>query len=286
MLSQREKVNRYYQASIFDYHTMWTGKEDQAIHFGYYDSPNDSHSQSLLNMNRVLAQCARVTSVDRVVDAGCGYGGSAVWLAKNIGCTVIGLNIVPFQIKKAEQCARREKVTDRVSFRNEDYTQTSLLSMSVDVVWGLESIVHAPDKAQFVKEAFRVLKFGGRIVMAEYTLRENPPLSEREIDFLRVWLDGWAMPNLLEAGVYKKLFGKAGFKNIKAENITPQVLPSFQRLKRLLRWGLPVGRFLNRVGIFSAEHIGNIEGSRVHIEALEKGYWQYSILTAEKNNQL
>src|SRR4051812_6243503 len=103
---QYQQVHDYYVATAFDYSALWTGKTDQAIHFGYWDADVKTHTASLLRMNEVLAQTARVQASDHVLDAGCGYGGSSVWLARTIGCQVTGIAIVPFQIDKAQRHAR------------------------------------------------------------------------------------------------------------------------------------------------------------------------------------
>jgi len=282
MNQQIEKVNQYYNATTFDYHSIWTGKRDLAIHFGYYDDNTASHGDSLLKMNEVLARYAEITDKDRVLDAGCGYGGSAVWLAKNIGCKVAGLNIVPFQIERAKQFAREQGVADLVSFHNEDYAHTSFSSTSFDVVWALESVVHASDKSQVVAEFSRLLRSGGRLIMAEYTLRENPPLSEAEHNFMKPWLDGWAMPSLLSVSAYKSLFETEGFIDIAAHDITSQVMPSLKRLRRWLCVGLPIGRLFRALGIFSKAHLSNIEGVKTQMASLKKDFWQYTILTAKK----
>lgn len=177
--NQLNKVIRYYDSTAIDYKFLWTGSKDLAIHFGYYTNRTRNHSDSLLEMNKVLAKHAAISYKDKVLDAGCGYGGSSIWLARNIGCKVIGLNIVPFQIKKAKEYARKFNVSDKVDFQNQDYSHTSFEENSFDVVWGLESIVHAENKENFIKEAFRLLRRNGRIIIAEYILRSNPPLSNK-----------------------------------------------------------------------------------------------------------
>ncbi len=57
------------------------------------------------------------------------------------------------------------------------------------LIWALESVVHAPSKGDFAREAFRLLKPGGRIVLAEYMARDNPPLTSAEAAMLKPWLD-------------------------------------------------------------------------------------------------
>src|SRR3954454_606250 len=95
--AQIESVVRYYAATTFGYHAVWTGRRDLALHFGYQEPARPlSHRASLLNMNAALAARAGIGPGDRVLDAGCGYGGSALWLAASIGCAVVGINVVPF----------------------------------------------------------------------------------------------------------------------------------------------------------------------------------------------
>src|SRR3989338_6816636 len=132
--AQINKVIKYYDSTVIDYMLLWTGSKDLAMHYGYYDDKTRNHLESLLKMNKVLSEFVRIYRNDEVLDAGCGYGGSAIWLAKNIGCKVAGLNIVPFQIERAKQFAREQGVADLVSFHNEDYAHTSFSSTSFDVV--------------------------------------------------------------------------------------------------------------------------------------------------------
>ncbi len=282
MPTQTEKVNRYYDATVFDYSLLWTGKKDLAMHFGYYDAPRLSHTDALLRMNAHLAERGRITPSDRVIDAGCGYGGTALWLARHIGCEVVGLNIVPYQVAKARSYARRRGLSGRVRFLEADYTHTGLEDTSFTVALGLESIVHAADKAAFASEMFRLLHPGGRIVISEYMLRDNPALTHDERASLRPWLDGWAMPNLLTPHEYQTILETAGFADIEIEDITEQVLPSLRRLARFIPLGSAVGRTLQSIGLFSDAHFGNITATQCQMESLGKGYWRYVVVTAIK----
>lgn len=194
--TQIEKVRQYYNSSVIDYKLLWTGPKDLAIHFGYYTNDIKNHNDSLLKMNEVLAKLVDISPKDIVLDAGCGYGGSSIWLATHIGCKVTGLNIVPYQLKKAKEYAEKFNISNKVDFQNQDYSHSSFQNESFDVVWGLESIVHAENKENFIKEAFRLLKKKGRIIIAEYMLRDNPSLSNKETESLKPWLAGWAMPTI------------------------------------------------------------------------------------------
>ncbi len=89
MSSQLSRVTEYFARTRLDYELFWTGNRDQALHHGYYDATTTSHSAALIRMNEVLAEYAVIRAQDRVLDAVSGYGGSTIWLAQNVGCSVV-----------------------------------------------------------------------------------------------------------------------------------------------------------------------------------------------------
>src|ERR1700737_2774808 len=91
------RISDYYDETWLDYRMLWLRPENRAIHFGYWDEHTRSHAQSLLDMNRVLATHLGIRSGQRILDAGCGVGGSAIWLAKTYGGEGVGITPVPTQ---------------------------------------------------------------------------------------------------------------------------------------------------------------------------------------------
>lgn len=283
MQTQIDKVKKYYDSTVIDYKILWTGSKDLAMHFGYYDKDAKTHEESLLKMNQVLAQHASISRKDRVLDAGCGYGGSAIWLAKNIGCEVVGVTVVPYQIQEAKKFAIKYKISNRVRFHLEDYTHTSFANNSFSIIWGLESIVHAQNKKDFIKEADRLLKNKGRILISEFMLRENPKLSNGEENIILPWLKGWAMPSLLTAGEYESHLAHAGFQKIQVHDLTANVKPSLDRLGKFAIFGFPMAKVLRKLGILSKEHYGNVEASFYQNKAFNLGLWKYIVIIAQKS---
>ena len=100
-MAQSDKVIQYYQATQRDYQWFWMSSNSLAMHFGYYDETVHTHEASLLKMNEVLARYAQISSQDHILDAGCGVGGSAIWLAHVLGCHVQGITLVPEQVEQA-----------------------------------------------------------------------------------------------------------------------------------------------------------------------------------------
>ena len=277
-----EQVVAYYDATLLEYWTFWTGRRDLAMHFGCHDGGVRKHAAALLRMNEVLASLAGVCAGDRVLDAGCGYGGSALWLAANAGCEVTGVTVVPYQVEKARKEARKRGLESKVAFELGDYADTRFPDRSFDVVWGLESVVHAVDKARFLREASRLLRPGGRMLISEYMLRESPPLSRVERDYIEPWLTGWAMPSLLSPAEYEELIEEAGFGGLRRHDLTEAVTPSLARLERIACRLLPLGRLLRFARAMGATDYANLVGTVRQMEALQRGLWRYVVLVAEK----
>lgn len=277
----KKQVVGYYNATKRDYRILWRSSHSLGIHFGYYDDQHCTHDAAILNMNSKLAELAGVRHQDRVLDAGCGIGGSALWLAANLGCKVVGINIVPWQVERARLLAEQRGLQKLVDFRLSDYADTKLEGESFTVIWGLESIVHAEDKRAVIEEAFRLLKPGGRLIISEYLLTKDALGSEEQAE-LNQWLKGWAMPSLLTEEEYKNLAHNAGFSDFTVHDWTVQTLPSFGRLNRFVKMFKPVAPILHTLGVANEGQLGNLEASEAQMKLLAKDLWRYKVVVATK----
>src|SRR5258708_27943241 len=104
-------------------------------------------------MNGVRANAAGARRRAVVLDAGCGVGGTAIWLAGEFGARVVGITPVAGQVTRARRLAGVRQVADLVSFDQQDYRSPTFPDASFDVVWAQESVCHAPDKQSFVTAA-------------------------------------------------------------------------------------------------------------------------------------
>lgn len=279
---QGARVVRYYNASHKSFMRVWSGQQDRAIHFGYYDDPKGAHPESLLRMNAFLADLAEISDADTVVDAGCGYGGSTVWLAAERGCTAIGVNISPHQVALAKAFARDRGVEDRASFHHCDYAQTPLPADGADVFWALESTVHTADRGKVFAEAFRLLRPGGRIVVVEYCLRSDPPLDIDEFPGYAAILEGWAMPSLWTVPQIEAAAVAAGFADCSTIDVTDKIAPSLRRMRSIAATTLPVTRLLKRLGWYDPDRVAHARASVLIADALLAGRLSYAVLLAIK----
>jgi len=280
--SQDYKVKRYYESSAADYMAIWTNKEDLSMHFGYFDEKVKSHRESLGRMSEVLAGFAGIKKGSRILDAGSGYGNTSTWLAEKFNAKVLGLNIVPYQIKMAKARAERMGLKDQVDFQIQNFEKTELPDQSFDVFWAQESTVHAKNKAAVIKEAYRLLDANGKIMICEYFLRSTPTVTVEEHQALKPWLDGWAMPEFWPAEKYKETLEEAGFVNVEVHDITKNTIPSFKRLYLMCRLFLFMGKINVRLGIISKDRYNNALGSYHACKTLWKGMWEFKLVVAEK----
>jgi cyclopropane fatty-acyl-phospholipid synthase-like methyltransferase len=279
-MNDLSSIRAYYDQTWLDYRVLWLNSENYAIHFGYWDETTHTNAQALNRLNAVLSKRLALRPDERVLDAGCGVGGSAIWIAKTIGAQVVGITPVQSQVDRATRFAREAAVERLVSFACEDYTQTPFEDGSFDVVWAVESVCHAADKAMFFREARRLLRPGGRLGMVEY-MRTARPLVADEEALLHCWLSGWAIPDIGTAAEHRQWATDAGFTNIQLVDTSDRVRPSLHRLYRMAVLAGPGERLLQAMRLRSSVQHGNVRGARNQFRALERGLWFYAILTAE-----
>jgi cyclopropane fatty-acyl-phospholipid synthase-like methyltransferase len=271
----------YYEQTRFDYWAVWYNPDNFAFHFGYYDESIVTHHQALNNTNRVLAGIASVAPGDRVLDAGCGLGSSSFWLARHRRAHVVGVTPVAHQVKKAKDIAKARGLNDRVEFHVADYTRTPFGDGSFDVVWALESLCHATDKAAFYREAARLLRPGGRLVVAEY-MRTTRELDPEAKSLMRDWLDGWLIPDLNTRDEHLADARAAGLSDLQVLDNTRHANRSLRRLYKLAVLAWPVNTVFHRLGLRSKTQYGNVVASLIQYQLLRQGAWFYGILSAVK----
>ena len=276
-----QSVVRYYDGTWLDYRFLWLNSDNLAIHFGFDDGNTRSHSEALINTNRALADLADIQPGDRVLDAGCGIAGSSVWLARERGANVIGITPVRSQVERARAAAQQHGLADQLSFEVADYAATAFQDASFDVIWALESVCHAESKQAVYAEFGRLLRPGGRLIIAEY-IRSSRRLPQRDEALLHEWLDGWMIPDIDTREEHIAHAQRAGLAAVKVRDVTPNMRKSLRRLYALTLPGVPIGQVLNRFGLRSDVLQGNVVGSNRQYRALRRGIWFYGFITATK----
>ena len=191
-------------ASVADAYDRWTDDQllerlwGEHVHLGYYGNPPRRRDFRAAKEDFVHA-LVRWSGLDqlppgsRVLDVGCGIGGSARILARDYGLDVLGISISPGQI------ARARALTESglsCHFAVMDALALDLSDCSFDAVWSVEAGPHMPDKQRYADELLRVLRPGGLLAVADWNRRDPAvrPLSWLERRVMHQLLVQWAHP--------------------------------------------------------------------------------------------
>jgi len=283
-MSQQEyhqRIIQYYRETENAYKDSWALDKSLAIHYGYWDEKVKNFPASLLRMNEVMMEMAGIKDKDRVLDAGCGVGGSSLFMASVLGCRVTGISLSQGQIEKARQYAEKRKQQGLVDFLVMDYCNTTFPNESFDVIWGCESICYAPDKAAFINEAYRLLRPGGRLVVADGFVND---INNNDHPVIRKWLDGWQVNYLETTAGFSKIMAATGFEEVSCRDISA---PTMHSAKRLYRFYFLASLYLLWKKInFSKPATDmqrkNIAACKYQYLGRKKKLWNYSLMSGTK----
>lgn len=280
-MDQLSHIADYYNNTNLEYNLVLGRWRHQSMHYGYFDKNHHHFKSAITNMNRVISQKAGIKAGMHVLDADCGVGGTAIWLAQNLGCHVTGINIIPHQVHLAQRSADKHGLTHLVNFQTQDYTHTNFPNNHFDIVLAQESLSHCPQKPLFLKEAFRILKPNGKLVVADYctTKTQYQPAQQQLID---TFCQGWAMPNLPTVVTYRQWLVKIGLTKIHFYNISTHVLPFSRWLAHTTQLLLPLARIAKFFRIMNQSEIKNAQAAIAQYQTLRQNLWQHTIFTAQK----
>lgn len=159
-----------------------------------------------------------------VLDLGSGAGFDAFLASPKVGKTgkVIGIDMTDEMLEKARENAKKRNYTN-VEFEKGDIEDLPIEDSSIDVIISNCVINLAPDKEKVFKEAYRVLKNGGRLMVSDVVLVK--PLPD-EIKNDKELLVGCVSGAILKQD-YLNLLEKTGFGDIVVHKETPAFLEEY-----------------------------------------------------------
>lgn len=212
------------------------------VHWGYWQQPelaeltSDDFAAAAEALTAELCGAGRIADGQRVLDAGCGFGGTLAHINEHYSnMKLAGLNLDGRQLQRARKLTAPEP-GNTVELVQGDACRLPFSDRSFDVVLAVECIFHFQSREHFLQEAHRVLAPAGRLAISDFI--PSPSIAP----FARIRL-----PERLSRGFYgrcnvqytdrdyRRLAEQARFDVSIARDITAHTLPTYAYLRRLAR---------------------------------------------------
>ena len=115
---------------------------------------------------RMMAAALQLDAKSVLVDVGCGMGGPGLWIARETGARLIGVDISTVALARSRERAVARGLADVGRFTSGTFARTGLDDASADGAMSVDALQYAPNKRAALREAARVLRPRGRLVFA------------------------------------------------------------------------------------------------------------------------
>jgi SAM-dependent methyltransferase len=183
----------------------------------------------------LVAEAAGMGPDDDVVDVGFGFADQdLMWMERFAPCHITGLNVTPVQVRLARRRVRRRRLADRIMLIEGSATTMPLPDACCDIVTAVDCAFHFHTREDFPTEAFRVLRPGGRLVLADVIRAAPEPDGWRQRVQEFTWTQfaqKFAVPaaNADQRTPYTAKLRAAGFEVVDVTAIGEHVFPGWHR---------------------------------------------------------
>ncbi len=165
-LNDKHRIIEHYDLVSPYYRSLW----GEHLHHGYWIRGDESKEQAQLQLIEHLAQLAKIKPGSDILDIGCGFGASSLYLAKTYNAAVTGINTSSVQVEMAIKAAASEKLDARFLVMDAEAMD---FQKQFDLLWSVESISHYEHREKFFASAARLLKPGGLFAITDWFKKEN-----------------------------------------------------------------------------------------------------------------
>jgi SAM-dependent methyltransferase len=228
-------------------------------------------------LHRLMLEGLALPAEPDVLDAGCGYGGTAFDLQPKLGGNFLGRTISPTQIARARAAAHARGLQGRIGFELKSYDEP--FDRRFDLVIAIESLVHASDPFATVANIASALKPGGVFVLVDDMPVEPMPESLRgDIETVKRM---WRMPVLPSERIWRQAFAAAGVEIEHSRDFSPLIYHRpVEEMNALIARDTRRARWLGWSGLATIPQ-ANIGGLLIERLAVA-GALQYRLLRGRK----
>jgi ubiquinone/menaquinone biosynthesis C-methylase UbiE len=278
-------VETYYTDAGMDYRA-WSPRFN--MHFGYWRrglGPLALEPQ-LDEMSRQVFQRLALADGQRVLDLGCGVGTPARLLASEHAVAVTAVTKVEWQIAMARRLSADLAPRGSVEWVQGDFTALALPAASHDAAFSIEASCHAPggSKEALVREVARVLRPGGRFVVADGFLKRSDRMPRWYARIMRIMVHGWAVEQFADLGLFTAALARHGLRVEAVEDVSWRIAPSVLHVPRVTLQFLFKELILERQPL-NATRRGHIKACVLSpLIGLGRRWFGYHLVTARRRD--
>ena len=266
-----QKIQEHYDLASPYYEKLW----GQHIHHGYWLTGKESKEEASQNLIELLINKSGLKNKSKVLDIGCGIGGTSIYLAKEYGCDVTGITISPVQVEMATKTTSKLSIKNPPNFKVMDANNITL-NDKYDIIWSVEMISHLNNRGNLFKRVSELLKPGGRMCITDWLTDDN--LDEvSKIKYIEPIEKGMlvSLPTLTE---YKEHLDMNGLRLLYYEDISNKVSKTWditsEAIKNRALWSLAREH--------SKEFIEFLQSFKAMRHGFKSGAFRYPAMVLEK----
>ncbi len=258
----KARIAQHYDELTALYNDIW----GIHLHHGYWKSGVVTKEAAQEQLIRELIERSGIERCRRVLDIGCGVGGSAIYLSKAFGAHVTGVTISREQVAIGTDLARRTGADVRLVHMD---AETLEIDGTFDVVWSVEAISHLSDRRRCFQSIARLLECGGKVIIADW-LKSPVTTAAQNRDVLEPIEQSMLVPKLEEPAAYCAYMREAGLTVTSFEDFSRQVAKTWDVATDLIR-NPALWRFATTRG---GDFVAFLEG----FAAMRRGYKSKALL--------
>jgi tocopherol O-methyltransferase len=224
----KEKIIEHYDFVSPFYHELW----GEHLHHGYWKTGSETKEQAQEALVEYLAQAAHLQPGRRILDVGCGFGASSIYLANRYAAETTGITISPVQVTMARRAA--EGVGANARFLLMD-AQAMTLNETFDMIFSIESISHYQNKGAFFRKAAELLKDHGTLAIVDWFKKDG--LSASQYEKYIASIERGMLCELHPMSDYLSLLEANGLRIDKTENLSAHTAKTWDLASDIIRNG-------------------------------------------------
>ena len=207
----KSKIIEHYDIVSPYYYKLW----GEHLHHGYWIRGDESKEQAQQQLIEHLARLAKIPPGAAILDVGCGFGASSLYLCKQFGAVSTGITISRVQVEMANAAAARDRANARFSLMD---AKAMTFEKPFDVLWSVESISHYQDREKFFASAAKLIKPGGVFAITDWF--KQPDLSRSDVRKYIHPIEQGMFVRLEEIGRYEEFLRSSGLEILRREELT------------------------------------------------------------------